>query len=157
MSTKYFDDVESLVNAVQEKANRILSKYVAPVAEEVFKQHIKSDIYDAYTPKENGWVIRKNGGFHRATYQRRNDLADKVTSRMLKKDTLLITSTARARTPLYGTFRHSEGSFLNLLETGNMGLWKHGFPRPVVANSELDFGKNTAIERAITRGIEKEL
>ena len=89
MADIYFSEWDDLVNAVDDKLSVILEKDVAPIAEEILKKHIKSDIYDAYTPKENGWV---NG----TTYQRRHVLEETVTSIMLDKNTVLITSTATA-------------------------------------------------------------
>lgn len=58
MADHFFSDWESLVSAVDAKATKILQKDVAPVAEDILKKHIKSDIYDAYTPKTNGWVLK---------------------------------------------------------------------------------------------------
>ena len=63
---------EALTAAAQKKCEGILQRDVAPVAAEILRKHILSDIYGAYTPKQNGWV----GG---STYQRRFVLPNTLT------------------------------------------------------------------------------
>lgn len=162
MADRFFSDWESLVSAVDAKATQILQRDVAPVAEDILKKHIKSDIYDAYTPKTNGWVLKTqtaNGQdqYVRTTYQRRNDLIDAVYSRMMGKHTLFITSKAKVNTPLFGKFQNHEGAFLELLESGNMGLWRGGFPRPAVMNTQNEIDTSHEIKSAIQNGIQREI
>lgn len=163
MADHFFSDWESLVSAVDAKATKILQKDVAPVAEDILKKHIKSDIYDVYTPKTNGWVLKvgqtANGRdkYVRATYQRRNDLIDAVYSRMMGEHTLFITSKAKVNTPVSGVFANHEGAFLELLESGNMGLWRGGFPRPAVSNAQSDIDTSRDIKSAIKNGIQREI
>lgn len=163
MADRFFSDWESLVSAVDAKATQILQRDVAPVAEDILKKHIKSDIYDVYTPKENGWVLKAEttasgrDKYVRITYQRRNDLIDAVSSRMMGKHTLFISSNAKVNTSLFGTFQHHEGAFLELLESGNMGLWRGGFPRPAVTNTQNEIDTSHEIKSAIQNGIQREI
>lgn len=153
MADRFFSDWESLVSAVDAKATQILQRDVAPVAEDILKKHIKSDIYDVYTPKTNGWV---NG----TTYQRRHALEQAVTTIVQDKHTILVTSTATASPAvLSGWSFHNRypGAFLKLLEVGNMGIWRGGFPRPAVTNTQNEIDTSQEIKSAIQNGIQREI
>lgn len=153
MADRFFSDWESLVNAVDEKATQILQRDVSPVAEKILKKHIKSDIYDVYTPKENGWV---DG----TTYQRRHVLEQNVTTLIQDKHTILITSAATASPAVLSgwSFRNRyPGAFLKLLEVGNMGIWSGGFPRPTVTNTQNEIDTSKEIKSAIRNGIQREI
>lgn len=153
MADRFFSDWESLVSAVDAKATQILQRDVAPIAEDILKKHIKSDIYDVYTPKQNGWV---NG----TTYQRRHVLEQAVTTIVQDKHTILVTSTATASPAvLSGWSFHNRypGSFLKLLEAGNMGIWHGGFPRPAVTNTQNEIDTSQEIKSAIQNGIQREI
>ena len=153
MADRFFSDWESLVSAVDAKATQILQRDVAPVAEDILKKHIKSDIYDVYTPKPNGWV---NG----TTYQRRYALEQAVTTIVQDKHTILVTSTATASPAvLSGWSFHNRypGAFLKLLEVGNMGIWRGGFPRPAVTNTQNEIDTSQEIKSAIQNGIQREI
>lgn len=153
MADQLFSDWEALVSAVDAKATKILQKDVAPVAESILKEHIKSDIYNVYTPIENGWV---NG----ETYERRHILENTVTTLVQDKNTILITSTATASPAVIsGWSFHNRypGAFLKLLEVGNMGIWKGGFPRPVVSNTQNEIDTSQKIKTAIQDGIQREI
>lgn len=153
MADRFFSDWESLVSAVDAKATQILQRDVAPVAEDILKKHIKSDIYDVYTPKQNGWV---NG----TTYQRRHALEQAVTTIVQDKHTILVTSTATASPAvLSGWSFHNRypGAFLKLLEVGNMGIWRGGFPRPAVTNTQNEIDTSQEIKSAIQNGIQREI
>lgn len=154
---QFFSDIEELIAAVESKIPIILENDVKPVAEEIFKKHIKSDIYDVYTPKTNGWVARDG---HRITYARRHVLEDSVKSTVQGSNTLLVTSTASAAPsvlPNYSFSNGYDGAFLKLLESGNMGLWRGGFSRPAVRNTQNDFDSSSKIESAIRAGIKREI
>lgn len=147
------DNWEDLVKSVDREAVSILLDDVLPVTKEVFKKHIQTDIYDAYTPTENGWVGGK-------TYERRYVLPDNIIFVLENSDTLVVTSAATASKPIIRgyTFEDREtGAFLHMIENGNMGIWKKGFPRPVVKNTEKDFETNKKIEAAIKRGIKNRI
>ena len=147
MADIYFSDWDRLVKEVDKKATQILKKDVASVAENILKKHIKSDIYDAYTPKENGWV---NG----TTYQRRHIMEDAVTSVLQDHNTLLVTirkDVTASPSIIKG------GAFLKLIESGNTGIWRSGFPRPVVSNTQAEFETSSEIKSAIKKGIQREI
>lgn len=153
MADRFFSDWESLVSAVDARAAQILQRDVAPVAEDILKKHIKSDIYDVYTPKPNGWV---NG----TTYQRQHALEQAVTTIVQDKHTILVTSTATASPAvLSGWSFHNRypGAFLKLLEVGNMGIWRGGFPRPAVTNTQNEIDTSQEIKSAIQNGIQREI
>lgn len=148
-----YSDWESLVNAASKKVSEILQNDVAPVAENILKKHIKSDIYDAYTPKPNGWVSGE-------TYKRRHVLEQSVTTIFQDKNTILVTSTANASpSVLSGWSFHNRypGAFLKLLEVGNMGIWNGGFPRPAVTNTQNEIDSSNEIKKTIKRGIKREI
>lgn len=153
MTDAYFSDWDSLVEAVESKAEKILRDDVAPVAEALLKQHIKSDIYDVYTPHENAWV-------NSSTYQRRHVLEESITSFISDKNTLLITSTATASPAVVSGWSFQNrypGAFLKLLESGNMGIWRQGFPRPAVSNTQNEIDGSPQIKSAIRNGIKREI
>lgn len=151
MRDRMFTDWESLVSASDKQLASILKKDVAPVAEEILLEHIKTDIYGAYTPKPGAWV-------HGTTYTRRHVLEDAITSYMLDSHTLLTTSTATASPSVvkgYSFSNRYDGAFLKLIEVGNTGIWRGGFPRPAVANTEREFDGSQKLNKAILRGIER--
>lgn len=155
MADKYCSDWDQLIEEVNKKASKILEKDVAPVAEDILKKHIKSDIYDVYTPKEHGWV---NG----TTYERRNILKDSVVSFLQGSNTLMVTSkkevTASPAVVKGWSFHNRyQGAFLKLIESGNTGIWRNGFPRPAVSNTQAEFETSSAIKSAIKRGIQREI
>lgn len=157
MADTYFSDWDTLIKAAETKVEKILKKDVAPIAEEILKKHIQSDIYDVYTPKENGWVLSDGT---RTTYKRRHVLEKSVTSYMSDRNTLLITSTATASPAVVsGWSFHNRypGAFLKLLESGNMGIWRGGFPRPAVLNTQEELDRSTQIQSAIKNGIKREI
>lgn len=151
----FYADWGSLVAAAEQKVATILKQDVAPVAEEIVKSHIQSDIYYAYTPQEGAWV---NG----STYQRRHVLEDSIESTMLSNNTLLITSNASASPSILkgSGFRASApGAFLQMLESGNTGIWKKGFARPAIAHAQIEIDDSIqggALSSAIERGIKRE-
>lgn len=153
MANELFSDWEELTTAISGKITEILKDNIAPVAEDILKKHIKSDIYDAYSPKENGWV---NG----TTYKRRHVLEDQITTLFQNENTILITSTATASPSiLKGWSFHNRypGAFLKMIEVGDMGIWRSGFPRPAVTNAQNEIDKNEAIKNAVKDGIKQKI
>lgn len=151
-----FNNWDDLLRAAEVAAAEILVQDVKPEAEQILSEHIESDIYAAYTPKPNGWVISSgNGKWRRATYQRRYSLRN-IMSILDDKTTLLVTSNAKA-SPSVGRgskFQHRQiGAFLQLLESDNLGLWRHGFPRPAISNTQREFNTGVRIPNAIQNGI----
>ena len=153
MAGNYYGDWNSLAAAFSRATKRILKNNVAPVAEDIMRKHIKSDIYNVYTPKRGAWV---NG----TTYQRRHILESSVTSNVINQDTLFVTSTATASPAIVSGWSFNnryDGAFLELLESGHMGIWKSGFPRPAVSNTQREFDTSKEIISAIKRGIKSEI
>lgn len=127
----------------------------------VLKQHIKTDIYDAYNPKGN-WSFaestrRKSGGL--------SDDANKYTEVVkLPNGTwrLRVTSIADPSPSVLGwAWVPSIGGFLQMLEKGDLGFWtrKHSqnmtregekktFPRPAITNAQDEVNKNYEKYRA---------
>lgn len=151
MADIFFDDVDSLLDAVESGITDILRDDIAPVVENILLKHIKSDIYGAYTPKPGAWV---NG----TTYQRRHVLEDGITSTIEGGDTLIVTSDATAGQSVVRGHHFSNryaGAFLQLLESGHMGIWKSGFARPAVANAQREADNSSRVSGAINRGIKR--
>lgn len=142
---------EELCDAAQKRCHDILKRDVAPVAKEIVKKHIQSDIYDAYTPITNGWVGGK-------TYQRRYVLGGSVYDTFINDDEIMVTSNATASksvVPGYSFHNRRPGSFLKLLETGRMGIWRGGFPRPAIGNAQKEIDRSSAIRDAIQSGLNR--
>ena len=141
MAIIWFDDVDDLVNAVSSVNSEDVIQRVANEVEAILLKHIKSDIYDAYTPKEGAWV----GG---TTYQRRHVLEGGIKSTLEEDGTLLTTSDAPAgQCVVKGyNFSNADSGFLQLLESGHMGIWRNGFARPVIANAQKEVDESTKIK-----------
>ena len=158
MADKFFDDWDSLVKAANKAASKVLTRDVSPVAKDILAKHIKSDIYDVYTPKENGWVTSDGSP---TTYERRHVLENSLTTYLVDDNmTLLVSSTATASKSVvkgYSFRNRYDGSFLKLLESGNMGIWRGGFPRPAVANAQAEIDTSRKIASAIKQGIQREI
>lgn len=147
---KTYDNWEDLVAAAQQRCSQVLDKKVAPLVKEIVRRHIKTDIYDAYTPKEDGWV---GSDGRPATYKRRmlllkpGGVYHKFSN--TRKDEILVTSDVTASPAVVkGWSFHTHGrpgSFLKLLESGNMGIWSKGFPRPAVSNAQKEVDNNREI------------
>lgn len=151
MADLYFEDLYALTDAVQEGLLSVLENDVAPVVEDILQKHIKSDIYDAYSPKEGAWV----GG---TTYKRRHVLEGGIKSSLESDGTLLTTSDAVAGQSIVKGYEFSnkyEGAFLQLLESGHMGIWRSGFARPAVSNAQREVENSSKVSRAIRTGIER--
>lgn len=150
-----YGDWDSLVAAAEKKVTRILKQDVAPIVEEIVQSHIQSDIYYAYSPRPGAWV---NG----TTYQRRHSLENNVVSSLSDSETLFVTSTATASPSVvkgYSFRNRYPGAFLKMLESGNTGIWRKGFPRPAISNAQAEIDdnlQNGSISQAIEKGIKRE-
>lgn len=160
MAEIYFDSWEKLCTATEKTLSDILKNDVAPIAENILRKHIKEDIYDAYTPKNNGWVDSQGNP---TTYQRRHVLENSIVRRYTTIQgglELLITSDATASSaivPGWSFHNRYPGAFLKLLEVGDMGIWRGGFPRPAVKNTQDDIDSSSDIKNAIGKGIKREI
>lgn len=151
------DNWSQLVGEAQNACRDILEDDVAPVATKILKKHIKTDIYDAYTPKTNGWVVMRGKKRIRQTYQRRNDLSADLFYIVNKDKELTVSSNSNPMPPITGAkIRfNGYGSLLYLLESADMGLWRGGFPRPAVTNAQKEINESAAIANAINHGLSK--
>lgn len=142
---------DELCDAAQRKCKDILDRNVAPVAKEIVEKHITEDIYDTYTPIPGGWI---NG----TTYSRRHVLDGSVYHSFIHEDEIMVTSNATASKSVikgYSFHNRRPGSFLQLLESGNMGIWRNGFPRPAIGNAQREIDRSSAIRSAIQSGLDK--
>lgn len=116
-------------------ASDILMTDVAPVAIDILLKHIKKDIYEAYTP---------------SFYERRYSLLarENIMYKMIDANTLFITSTAQPN----GKRGFAPGGFLQMLEEGDLGWWRKGFPRPAITNAQNEVDSSSKIANAISRG-----
>lgn len=154
---KNCDSWETLAEAVQQRCATILDKAIAPIAKEIVRKHIQTDIYEAYTPRENAWVTSDGTP---TTYKRRRLLLKRgaIYHKFSAADEIMITSNVTASPAiLKGWSFHNRypGAFLKLLETGNMGIWRGGFPRPAIGNAQKEIDKSSEISRVIRRELNK--
>lgn len=153
MPNKQYGNWEELTVAADKKCSSILESKVARVAKDIVYEHIISDIYEAYTPKPNGWVGGK-------TYKRRNLLRRKsnIYHKRISDNEILITSNVPAsKSVVKGwSFRNRyEGAFLKMLESGNPGIWRGGFARPAISNAQKEIEKSTQIKQMIQAELNK--
>lgn len=135
MATKTYDSLEDFYADVEAAMPKIMEEYVAPYVEDILSEFIERCIYDVYTPKENGWV--------HGTYQRRHALTSGIFSK-IEDDYLSTTSNAPPNRSITGatTWGSDGGAFFDLLASGNMGLWRGGFPRPVIPIAQAEIDRN---------------
>jgi hypothetical protein len=148
-----FNNWESLCAAAQTKLQNVLKTDAAPVAKEIFENHIISDVYEAYTPRPGAWPPSGE----QSTYARRFSLFADYAE--VEGDALTVTSRAAASPPVVkGAVFHNRypGAFLQMLESGKTGIWKRGFPRPAVTTAPREIDRSAKLKRAITAGIQRE-
>lgn len=150
-----FDDFEGLADAVQKQCQDALQKVAVPLVKDILLTHIQSDIYDAYTPKANGWVSADG---HPTTYERRYSLLDEsaISHSFESPDTIVITSNALP-SPSIGKSKfvsQGDGSFLKMLAGNNHGLWRGGFPRPAVVNAQTEVNQSADLRAALQKELE---
>lgn len=121
-------------------ARIVLMEYVAPVVEDILRKHIESDVYGAYGP---------------SVYQRRMSLVNNIRSQMISDNELLVTSIAQPNKPANGWHSSGDGAFLYMLEAGDLGWWRKGFPRPAISNAQREVDSSTAVESAKRNGIKR--
>lgn len=150
MDITWFEDVDSLANAMKSINTDEIVRSVAPEVEAILLKHIESDIYDSYTPREGAWV----GG---TTYQRRHVLEGGIKSTLEADGTLLTTSDAPAgQSVVKGyMFSNANSGFLQLLESGHMGIWKNGFARPAVSNAQKEVDGSARIKAIFRDGVKR--
>ena len=155
-----YGDWDSLIAGVQSRVPAILESDVAPIAENILRSHIQSDIYGAYSPRPGGIF---GGRFFRTAYSRRGGLPGSVMHKLSGDGNgfmLLITSDESANTPVipgYSWGNSGLGAFLQLIEQGGWGAWRNGFSRPAVTNTQNEINSSGAIQAAIRSGIKREI
>lgn len=137
-----FNSLDRLSEVVIDAAavKTVLIDYVAPVVEDILRKHIQDDIYGAYSP---------------TSYVRRGSLTGTITSRMIADDELLVTAISQPNAPAHGWASSGEGAFLYMLEVGDLGWWRKGFPRPAISNAQKEVDASAAVERAKKAGIKR--
>lgn len=155
--SKNYDSWDTLTEAAQQRCATILGRSVAPIAKDIVRKHIETDIYGAYTPKENGWVTTDGVP---TTYKRRRLLLKRgaIYHKFSAADEIMVTSDVTASPAIIKgwSFRNRyPGAFLKLLETGNMGIWYGGFPRPAIGNAQKEIDKSSQISRVIRQELNK--
>lgn len=150
MSVTWFDNPDELTRALNQVPAEDIIREVADEVEAILLKHIKSDIYDAYTPKVGAWV----GG---ATYERRHVLEGNIKSTLEADGTLLTTSDAVAgQSVVRGyNFSNADSGFLQLLESGHMGIWKAGFARPAVSNAQKEVDGSNKIRSILESRVKR--
>ena len=150
MAITWFEDVDALVSSLNAVSAEDVVGAVADEVEAILLKHIKSDIYGVYTPREGAWV----GG---TTYQRRHVLESGIKSTLEADGTLLTTSDAPAGQGIVRgyNFSNEDSGFLQLLESGHMGIWRHGFARPVVANAQKEVDGSSRIQSILENAMKR--
>lgn len=133
---KDISTLEKQIEADDDLIKSILLNDIAPIVEDILLHHIQEDIYGAYSP---------------VRYERRYSLTRSIVTKLLDDNTILVTSNAQPNLPHHGWSSTGDGSFLHMLEVGNMGWWKEGFPRPAISNAQKEADNNPTIQAVINR------
>lgn len=145
------ENVQELAAYIDSRTDEILLDYVAPVVEEILLKNIENMIYGTYTPQPGAWV---NG----TTYQRRRLFGDHMVRKIEEPGLLAVTSNAAPSDPVVKGARflpYTDGAFLGMLENGDMGIWRSGFPRPAVSSAQKEVYHSLAVQIAIRSGLER--
>lgn len=145
------NSVEELASYVSSRVDEILLEDIAPVVENILLRNIETMIYEAYTPKPGAWV---NG----TTYQRRRLFADHMVYKIEEPGVLSVTSNAVPSDPIVrgsAFVPYTDGAFLGMLEHGDMGIWKSGFPRPAVSSAQKETDDSLAVRIALRYGLDR--
>ena len=149
---KTYDSIEDFVAAVESALPKAMEQYLGPELERVLEQFTQSNVYGHYTPQQGAWV---NGTTYHATYTLLGGIESWVDG-----NTLFATSVAPPNPSLTGktVYGGREGEFYTLLESPNTGLWRSGFPRPVVGPAQLYIDENIdKYTDILVRGLEEML
>lgn len=136
-----FETEEALLAAMADALPDLVEIYVRPKGESLLKGNINKRIYAAYTPTR---------------YVRSGELVSAIESETKKNGKYSVdysvTSAADAAPPAIG-WVYRTGGMLAMLEKGNMGYWRKGFPRPSISPTQRQFN-NGYLDKAIMKGIE---
>lgn len=148
----YYENWEQLVFAANKKCVDVLEKDVVPIVKDIIIRHIDTDIYARYQQNPMGrWM----GG---APYQRRYALKN-LTVYHTGANELTITSDAQASPSVARGWNYQNeypGAFFMLLEKGDLGFFRKGFPRPAITNAQKEVDRSTRIKDAINNGLLRE-
>lgn len=156
---------DELVLDVQDRCREILKDDVSPVVEKMLKDHIWKDVYLAYKRKENEREIwpHDNYDFKMHIYPRRYQLMKKVYTEMYteidagdKYVGISTTSKESANTPVVEGWvfvNDHPGAFLEMLESGHTGIWKGGFARKPITNTQNEINTSSKIRSIIDKGL----
>lgn len=127
---KTYNSIEEYLAAVEAAIPTAMMKSVAPKVEDILAIYTIMRVYAVYHPKAGGWV-------RGTTYQRRMALAEGIVSWM-EGDELNVTSEAAPNTSITGkaVYGGRDGGFYTMLASGRTGLWRNGFPRPVIPEAQ---------------------
>lgn len=137
-----FDTEEALLIAMGDALPELVENYVKPRAEGLLRRNINTRVYRSYTPTE---------------YVRRWSLLNNIYSEITKTGGYSVdydvTSTANTK-PLSKNsgWTYYRGGFLYMLENGDMGFWRKGFPRPSIEPTQSEFDRGY-LSSAIRTGI----
>ena len=147
-----YRSIEEYIAAVEEKLPIAAEKYLGPVVEEILRDFTISNVYDHYTPQQGAWI---DG----TTYHATRALLGGIDS-WVEGNTLYATSVATPNASITGqaVYGGSDGGFYALLESSNNGIWRSGFPRPVIgpAQSYID-SQIDALGEKLAKGLESML
>lgn len=154
MAEIIYDDLDELVDRLTGGIPEAAMDKVTAEVKKILLKHIKSDIYGAYTPKEGAWI-------NNTTYPRRFSLEkNDIISYKEPDGTIVVTSDAVPNQSVvkgYHFVSGDHGAFLQLLESGNMGIWKSGFARPAVSNAQREVDSSDAIRAIAEKGLKGEI
>lgn len=153
MARKEISDLQGVdIGLTEAQIRTVLNEYVAPVMREILLNHIASDIYGAYSPKEYAWI----GG---ETYHRKGSLLSEMALYSeITGNTIFMTSDAEPENLWGGGLGGGHGAFLAVLEAGDMGAWTRvthrWLARPALSGAQEEVDTSPLIEDAARRGVE---
>lgn len=147
-----YKSVEEYVAAVEAALPIAAQQVLGPEMENILREMTTSNVYGHYTPKQGAWI---NG----TTYHATRSLLSRIHS-WVEGDTIYATSFATPNESIAGgaVYGGSDGGFYTLLESSNMGIWRSGFPRPVIAPAQTVVnGQIGALGEKLVKGLESML
>lgn len=125
-----FDSVESFAQFLSDDLKDFMTE-LAPDVEQVLLNHIRSDIYGAYTPQ---------------SYDRRYELWDgKNIESNVSGHELTVKDMTPGSTPLAAGYTPPGNVLIGIIEEGaqghGYGKWRKAFARPAVANAQREVGQ----------------
>lgn len=149
MAVVWYDSIEELIAGIKATPKEEALLKCVPEVTKILRKYIKSEIYGAYEPQPNAWV----GG---STYKRRHVLEDNITAEFDGDNAIVVSSGAAPNKSIFGHETSSEDSgFLRLLESGNMGIWKSGFARPVISFAQKEVDGNARIQSILENAMKR--